>query len=87
MKDEAKYKKVDELTLEVVDETGTKVWTIDTLTHAVKQAKDDVEKAQGYQDYYQNILDKAIKLGVKTASQIEEEKKSESEGEDKGTDE
>jgi len=63
-----KYEKVDEVTVSVthdsVDGEVKKVWTLETLEHAVAQVDLDIEKLQKKKEGYVETQEKAKALGV-----------------------
>lgn len=79
-KGKLKFKKVDDLTIEVSDDDTTRVWTRETLEAAIAQIVFEEKRLDTRKGYYKTILDKALELGIKTSQEVENiEKEIESE--------
>ncbi len=76
-KGEMKFKKLDAITLEACDENGCKVWTLDTIAHSIIQIDKEVDKLTATREFYQNLQDTAVKLGIITPKEADDIKKEE----------
>ncbi len=79
-----KIKKIDEITIEVADENGVKLWTLDTFNHTLDQIiKDRTEPTErlayltAQTTYFEELLRQAKELGVISPKEAQEKKEAE----------
>ncbi len=74
-KGKLKFNKLEDgITLEVCDENGCKVWTIDTISQSLVTAEKTQETLSATKAYLEKLLEEAKKLGIKTPKEAAEEK-------------